>query len=194
MDRTPALGMPRRHTISVPIPFTGAYGSIAAVCAVLAWEWTVSGLDKLVNHIFVDSFASYVSGTVKPDSPAVWRALLTGVVVPHARLFAIGSIALELTLATTFAAAAVALVLRTRHLVRPALFAVLGAGAVSTGFAANLAILNNDAPPWKLTGAPFGSGVPVEYLLLLISVAGVVGAGILLRRTRYLARRPGSAR
>lgn len=185
---------PARPTISVPIPFTGAYASLAALCAVLSWEWTVSTLDKVVNRVFVDNFASYVMGTVRPGSPALYRDFLTRGVVPHARFFALLSIGTEAVLAVSFALASVALVLRLRALVRPVLMGVLVASAGSAVFAVNLAILNGDPLPWSVTGAPFQAGIPVEYLLTLVSMAGVVGAGILLRRTHYLRRqRPASA-
>lgn len=183
----PRLGVTPRQGVRIPVPFTGAYASLAAVCLVLAWEWLVSGFDKLASTGFVGSFGSYVSAHLRPGLPGFYDAFLRSVVVGHPRVFAVGSIVTELTLGFSLLIAAAVLLLRLPGLVRATLTGVLAAGAGGVIFAVNLAVLNGDPLPWQLGGGAFQSGVPVEYLLAMISFAAAVGAAILLRRTRYLA-------
>jgi hypothetical protein len=147
------------------------YIGIATISAVQAWEWLFSGLAKLLNGAFVQGFVAFVSRTPGPYGRFM-KTLATSFPAVLPRLVE----ATELGLGLTLIAAAVVVLVGRGRLRR---LAILAAGAASlVGFltSANIAILSGSRPPWTISMAPFGTGVPVEALLAAISLAGVATA------------------
>jgi hypothetical protein len=84
--------------------------------------------------------------------------------------------ATELALGISLLLAAVGVLTPIRRLRAMAIFVAGGASLAGAVIATNIFLLVGDRPPWTLSMAPFGTGVPVEALLAGISIAGVAEA------------------
>ena len=181
-DWTAAGARPRRpQTVTHSLPSGAAArrgGPLAGVAPLLvlqAWVWVASAVAKLVSPQFLRGFSGFVAQGITPDKPAVYDDFLHRVVLGAPGLFAFGSIATEVLLGTVFTVTVVALLTGRDGALRPLLTAAMIASGVGAVFAVNLALLAGDGAPWRI-GSPFDSGVPVEYLLAGLSVAGAVAA------------------
>ena len=170
---------PRTATHSLPSGAAarrgGPLAGVAPLLVLQAWVWVASAVSKLISPQFVQGFSGFVAQGITADKPAVYDDFLQRVILGAPGLFAFASIVTELLLGTVFTVTAIALLTGRNGALRPLLTAAMMASAVGAVFAVNLALLAGDAAPWQV-GSPFDSGVPVEYLLAGLSVAGAVAA------------------
>jgi hypothetical protein len=160
-------------------PSTGVFLGLAMLSAVQAWEWLFSGLTKLQNDAFIRGFVSFVS-----HAPGPYGRLMTWVVSAAPGLIPGVVEATELGLGIALLLAAGLVLVPFRRVRTPAIYTAGAASLIGALTATNIAILVGDRPPWTLSPAPFGPGVPVEALLAGISIAGLAEAYSAWRITR----------
>ncbi|TMC49969.1 MAG: hypothetical protein E6J14_07160 [Chloroflexi bacterium] len=165
---------------------SAAHAGLAAMSAVLAWEWTLSASHKITSD-FAGQFPTFIESSIGQGRPGVVNDLLAHVVLRAPTVFALSVIALDVALAAVFAAAAFALFVVAKGGLRLVAAALAIAAATSLTFAVSLAVVNGDTVPWQLRGDAFESGVAVEYLLAGVSGAALIGAVMTVRRARVSA-------
>ena len=152
-------------------PSAGVFIGLATLSLVQAWEWLFSGLTKLQNDAFIKGFQSFVS-----HAPGPYGRFMTAVVGFFPALIPRLVEATELSLGLALLVSALAVMVPVSRVRKPGILVAGAASLAGALIATNLAILVGDRPPWTLSLAPFGSGVPVEALLAGISIAGVAEA------------------
>lgn len=162
---------PRPLPRALATPTAGVFLGLATLSAVQAWEWLFSGLTKLQNDAFIGGFQSFVS-----YAPGPYGRFMTTVVNAFPALMPRLVEATELGLGVALLVSAVLVIAPIRRARRPAILVAGAASMVGAVIAVNIAILVGDRPPWTLSMAPFGTGVPVEALLAGVSIAGVAQA------------------
>jgi hypothetical protein len=149
----------------------GAFVGLATLSAVQAWEWLFSGLSKVQNPVFVRQFVGFIAGSHVP-----YRDEMLALVNLAPGLFPRVVEGVELVLGVTLFVATVVVLLPVGRVRRWAILAAGSASLIGAVTAVNIAFLAGNRPPWTISTAPFGTGVPVEALLAGMSIAGVAEA------------------
>lgn len=149
----------------------GAYVGLATLAAVQAWEWLFSGLAKLQNDAFVRGFTGFVSHT-----PGAYGRILRSVVMGGPALVPRVVEGTELTLGIALALSAAAVLLPFARARIVGIYVAGFASLVGATVAINIAITVGDKAPWRISSAPFSTGIPVEALLAGVSIAGLAQA------------------
>lgn len=88
---------------------------LAAIQTIIAWEWMVSGLNKLFSGTFPQELANTLIGGIK-DNPNSWyTSFLQHVVLPHSVFFGYVIEWTEVTIGLVLLAGVVLLLLRPRE-------------------------------------------------------------------------------
>lgn len=201
MNRTALIAPPRMRPVVAVRPRTAtadrqrrtpagdraAARGLAGVYLLLAYEWLVSGCNKLVDAGFRAGLADELRAAAS-DNPRGWYArILTGVVLPHAGAFALlaewGEVLVGLGLvagAVRWLAADRLSVGWDRLLGATAVLSLLGGGIM----AANYYLMSGGGFPWIDASRAFDASVDLDLLLAAVSVA-LLGAQVgALRRGR----------
>lgn len=147
---------------------------VAGVLLLFAYEWLLSGLDKLLGSTFRSGLAANLRGSAH-SNPHRWYAhFITSTVIPHAAAFAVVVEIGELLVVGGLVAGAVLWLAEPRlpsrwvdlfHL------AVIGALLGSALMTANYYLMAGNAWPWLKTADPFDEGLSIDGLLTLIALA-----------------------
>jgi len=164
---------------------------MALVYLLIAYEWLISGLDK----IFSSDFRSGLTGELQDsnaDNPHDWYVhFLNRVVIPHASGFAAAIEIGEILVAIGLVVGAVLWVASDRigehwtRVLRPLVIVALAAGAFMT---ANYYFMEGGGFPWVDTGVPFDEAISIDGLLTLMSI-GLIGIELLAMRSARAAER-----
>ena len=168
---SPSRSRVRALPASLATPSVGVYIGLATLSAVQAWEWLFSGLSKVQNPVFVRQFVGFIASSHVP-----YRDEMLAVVNLAPGLFPQMVEGVELVLGLTLIAATILVLVPVRRLRKAAIIAAGSASLIGAVTAINIAFLAGNRPPWTISTAPFGTGVPVEALLAGISIAGVAEA------------------
>lgn len=159
--------------VAVTTHRTAVWG-LASVYLLLAYEWLISGFNKLMSADFQSGLGKQIQDATA-SNPNHWYArFLTQVALPHTVVMAFlvqwGEIAVGLGLVL----GAVRWLARYRfgaNLVRwldAALIAALMGGAFMT---LNYWLMSGNTLPWLNAGDPFNEGIDIDGLLTLVSIA-----------------------
>jgi len=147
---------------------------MASVYLVLAYEWLLSALNKDLSGTFRSGLANRLRGSIEGNPHGWYVSFIERVVLPHADAFAAATLVGELLVAA-------GLVWGALLWARPEWFpprlrpwlgiatsgALLGAALMEL----NYYLLAGQGWPWLKTHDPFVSGIGVDGLVLLISLA-----------------------
>lgn len=192
----------RPHTIpaarKAATPATGVAGvplahwGLAGVLLLFAYEWLLSGLDKLFSATFRSGLAANLKGATH-DNPNQWYAhIITSAVLPHAAAFAIVVEAGELLVTGGLVAGAILwltghrLPARWASLLHLAVIAALLGSAVMT---ANYYLMAGNTWPWLKTADPFNEALDIDGLLTLIALA-LLAVQLVAWRSRRVSAGP----
>jgi thiosulfate dehydrogenase (quinone) large subunit len=169
----------------------GAVWGFAVVLLLLAYEWLLSGTNKLISGDFRSGLAGELSDAAA-NNPRGWYAhFLTGIVIPHAAAFGLlvecGEIAVGLGLLLAAARWVGAERIGARLAARVDVIAI-AALAGSALMSCNFLLMSGDPLPWLNSGAPFDEGVGIDCLLALIAIGLIVVHVLALRDDRRPAR------
>lgn len=164
---------------------------LAVVQLILAYEWLISGLDKLFNPRFAAQLPSTLRDSLNGNPYTWYTAILRTLVLPHAGLFAPPVEAGETAIGITLLASA-ALWLWKPH-ARVTMYAGLAACCALP--AAALLSLNyffqGGTPlPWINPSGAFDAGVDLDILIPLISLVLLAANIQVLRAVRAHLRMP----
>jgi thiosulfate dehydrogenase (quinone) large subunit len=159
-------GSPRR--IGLP-------AGLAVVQLILAYEWLVSGINKLVNLHFTVQLAGTLRDSISGNPYTPYVTFLREVVLPHATLFGILTEIGEGAIGLVLLGSAVLWLWRptsqfTLYSGRAACAALAGAAFLSLNY-----FLQGGSPlPWVNPANAFNEGVDIDILLPLLSVTVLV--------------------
>jgi len=147
---------------------------LAAVLLLFAYEWLISGLNKVLSPDFRSGLADNLRQAMK-DNPNHWYVhFLSAMVLPHAHVFAAVVEGGELLVAAGLVVGA-ALWIGGHRLSRrwagPLHLAVLGALLGSALMTANYYLMAGNTLPWVNPGNPFNEGLDIDGLLTLVALA-----------------------
>lgn len=139
------------------------------VLFILAYEWLVSGLDKVISGTFITHFhhqlVSAISGGMHYP---LYASLLQVAVLPNSRLFAWLVECGELAVGTAFIVLGVMVLKRQKN-------RVIKTMGVATGILSAFMTLNfffyQGGPILLSTGHPFDEGIPVALVMVLLQLA-----------------------
>jgi thiosulfate dehydrogenase (quinone) large subunit len=159
-------GLPRR--IGLP-------AGLAVVQLILAYEWLVSGINKLVNLNFTVQLAGTLRDSMSGNPYTPYVTFLRDIVLPHATLFGIFTEVGESAIGCVLLASAVLWLWRptsqfTLYAGRAACAALAGAAFLSLNY-----FLQGGSPlPWIDSANAFNEGVDIDILIPLLSVTLLV--------------------
>lgn len=149
----------------------GLPASLCAVQLVLAYEWLISGINKLVNPNFTVQLAGTLRQGMDGNPYGIYVTFLRQVVLPHASIFGILTELGETAIGITLAVSAVLWLTRphsglTLHAGKAAVAALAGAAFLSLNY-----FLQGGSPmPWINPGNAFNEGVDIDILIPLVSI------------------------
>jgi thiosulfate dehydrogenase [quinone] large subunit len=167
-DRISAAGRNRGARIGMP-------AGLCAVQLVLAYEWLVSGINKLINPNFTVQLASTLRQSIDGNPYSWYVGFLRQVVLPHASLFGVLTELGELAIGVTLMVGVVLWLRlpdsRITHLVgRAASLALAGAAFLSLNY-----FFQGGSPlPWVDPANAFNEGVDIDILIPLLAVTLLV--------------------
>lgn len=163
-----------------------AHWGVAIILLLMAYEWLISGLDKLFNQDYMHGLAGELQDSL-PDNPNRWYVhFLNSVILPHATVVAAIVEVGELLVAVGLVAGALwwltsgRLPARWSSLLFGGALAALAGSVVMT---ANYYLMDGQRLPWLKTGEPFDEGLGIDGLLTFVAVALIV-VHLLARRQR----------
>lgn len=170
LNATPIhLSQARIHDRAVSAPRTAAAG-LAAVYLLVAYEWLISGVNKLLNADFASGLGKELEDGLA-DNPNHWYVhLVRRFVLPHASAMALLVQWAELAVGLGLALGAVRLVAGARlrpnvaHLFDAALLGALLGSAV---MALNYWFMAGNTLPWVNAAHAFDEGISLDGLLAL---------------------------
>ena len=166
-----------------------------AVCLMqiaLAYEWLVSGINKLLNSGFTAQLASTLHQNMSGNQYGWYVTFLRQVVLPHAGVFGWLTEVGELVIGGTLVVSALLWLLRpsgrlTHHAGWAACLALIGAVFVPL----NYFFMSGDPLPWINAANAFGEGVSIDVLISLLAVPLLFAT---LRAVRTFAARRSDSR
>lgn len=151
-----------------------AHWGLAGVLLLFAYEWLLSGLDKVLSASFRSGLAANLRSATG-DNPNHWYArIIRSEVLPHAMAFATLVETGELLVAAGLVAGAFLWLTEHRLPARWAIpfhLAVIGALLGSALMTANYYLMAGNTWPWLNTADPFNEGLSIDGLLTLIALA-----------------------
>lgn len=163
-----------------------AQWGMAVVLLLMAYEWLISGLDKLLNRDYVHGLAGELHASFH-DNPNRWYVhFLNRVILPHATAVAVLVELGELLVALGLIAGAIwwlagnELSAQWNGLLYAGVLAALIGSVLMT---ANYYLMAGERLPWLKTGDPFDEGLGIDGLLTLVGLALIVVH--LLARRQY---------
>ncbi|MDP9343030.1 MAG: NAD(P)/FAD-dependent oxidoreductase, partial [Actinomycetota bacterium] len=163
---------------------------LLAVQLVVAWEWVVSGLTKIVRGGFPQGLAADLRET-STDATAWYRSFLRHVIIPNAKPFGYLIEAGELIIGIVLVVAGLAWLLRWESLRRPqrdaVLLSTIGACLAGAFLNLNFYLASGDPLPLFLAKEPFDEGIGLDLILptLELIIAGTaLWTYLSLRRSR----------
>ena len=154
--------------------------ALLLVQVVIAYQWLVSGLTKLVHGDFPTGLAAELQDMSKA-APGWYRSFLDGAVIPHAVAFGYAIEITELAIGIALLVAVLRLPTRlARH--APAVTAV--ALVVGIVLGVNFALANGSSFGLGLAGDSFDEGIDLDTMLVGIQLALLVFALAAVRRER----------
>lgn len=151
---------------------------VAAVQALIGFEWLVSGANKVFSGVFPQGLAAALQDGLSDNPNAWYAALLRRAVLPHSVFFGYLIESVELALGVVLAGGAVMLLMRPRKpgeplyrftLLQTALAA--GAALLGTFLCVNFHFWMGDGiVPTLNTAHPFDEGIDLDTLLPPLSL------------------------
>ena len=161
---------------AVSVPRTAATG-LAAVYLLVAYEWLISGFNKLLNADFTSGLSKELEDGLA-DNPNHWYVhLVRRFVLPHAETMAVLVQWAELAVGLGLLLGAVRLVAGTRlnpTVARLFDVALIGALVGSALMALNYWFMAGNALPWVNAAHAFDEGISLDGLLALGSLTLLV--------------------
>lgn len=154
---------------------TGMAAGLCLVQLVLAYEWLLSGVNKLLNQNFTVQLASTLHQNISGNPYGWYVSLLRGVVLPHANVFGVLTELGELSIGVTLLASAVLWMRFPAG--RPTMYAGIAACAALAGatfMPLNYFLMSGDPIPWINPANAFNEGVSIDVLMSLLAVALLV--------------------
>lgn len=187
----PARHSPRSANAAVPAQHAATLG-LAGIYVLLAYEWLVSGLNKLLSADYQSGLAKQIQDATSSNPNHWYTRFLTAVVMPHTVAFAVlvqwGELAVGLGLvlgAVRWLAGH-----RLRHEAARWLdVIVIGALAGAALMTVNYWFMSGNTLPWLNAGNPFNEGIDIDGLLTLVSAALLITHLRLIRATRVAPAR-----
>jgi thiosulfate dehydrogenase (quinone) large subunit len=187
MTRNDSARVETTREAKMPLRRIRLPAGLATVQLILAYEWLVSGINKIANPNFTVQLAGTIRDSMNGNPYTAYVTFLCGLVLPHAGLFGllteVGETAIGLTL----------LVSAALWLMRPASQLTLYAGKAATAALAGAAFLSlhyflqgGSALPWINPANAFNEGVDIDILIPLLCVTLLVAN---LRAVRAATRR-----
>lgn len=147
---------------------------LAAVEAVIGYEWLLSALNKMLSPAFSSGLVGQMAMAMHGNPNTWWVALVKRLVLPQAHLFAALVEVGELFVALGFFAGALLWASGRLPSARWARYLNLGVLAALVGSAlmtANYYIMSGATIPGLNPGNPFNEGLSIDGLLTFIAVA-----------------------
>jgi len=160
---------------------------LCIVQLILAYEWLVSGINKLVNPNFPVQLASTLRQGMDGNPYGWYGTFLRQVVLPHASTFGVLTELGEIAIGATLLTGAVLWIWRPHSSItvlasRAASLALAGAAFLSLNY-----FFQGGSPlPWVNAGNAFNEGIDIDILIPLLAVTLLVAN---LRATRFAAVR-----
>jgi thiosulfate dehydrogenase [quinone] large subunit len=168
----------------------GLPAGLAAVQIVLAYEWLLSGINKILNPNFTVQLAATLQQNISGNPYGWYGAFLRALVLPHAGLFGVLTELGELSIGLTLLGSALLWLLRphsrlTIHVGKVACLALAGAVFLPLNFF----FMSGDPVPWINPANAFNEGVTIDALIPLLSAALLVANVRAVRKApRFAAR------
>ena len=154
----------------------------AAVQGIIAWEWLVSGINKVLAGTFPQDLADTLRDGMR-DNPNGWYvSLLQGVVLPHSVIFGYAIEATEIFIGIALLIGAVVLIGPLRHRDSPQYHLALGEVAAATAAALLCVFLcvnfhffmGDGLIPWFSPAHAFDEGISLDTLMPPLAVVVLV--------------------
>jgi thiosulfate dehydrogenase (quinone) large subunit len=150
----------------------------AAVQVVIAWEWLVSGVNKLLSGTFPQGLASTLNDGAQNNPNGWYVAILQGIVIPHSVAFGYAIEATEILIAVALIVGAVVLVGPIRLPGTPQHRLAVGeitAATIAALLCAFLCVnfhfyMGDSIIPWFNSAKPFDEGITLDTLMPPLSV------------------------
>jgi thiosulfate dehydrogenase [quinone] large subunit len=154
----------------------------AAVQLIIAWEWLVSGVNKLLSGTFPQGLASTLNDGVQNNPNGWYVALLQGIIIPNSVAFGYAIEATEILIALALIVGAVVLVGPIRlpgtpqhRLAVGELTAATVAALLCVFLCVNFHFYMGDGIiPWFNSAKPFDEGITLDTLMPPLSVVILV--------------------
>jgi thiosulfate dehydrogenase [quinone] large subunit len=171
---------------SAPLRRLGLPAGLAAVQIVLAYEWLLSGINKILNPNFTLQLGATLQQNISGNPYGWYSGLLRAVVLPHAGTFGILTELGEVSIGLTLLGSAL-LWLRRPHsrlaVIAGKVACLALAGAILLPL--NFFFMSGDPVPWVNPGNAFNEGVSIDALIPLLSATLLVAN---LRAVRTASR------
>ncbi len=171
---------------------------LAVIQMVLAYEWLISGINKLINPNFTAQLASTLRDGMKGNPYGWYNSLVSAVILPHASVVGVLTEIGEFAIGITLLGSALLWLWRpsgalTRLAAGGAIIALAGGAFLSL----NYFLQGGTTLPWINAANAFNEGVDIDVMIPLISVALLVSNARALGRSArrgFSRARFGSAR
>lgn len=161
---------------------------LAAVQAIIGWEWLMSGGNKLLSGTFPQGLADTISGMMK-DNPDSWYvSFLQQVILPHSLLYGYLIEWTEIILGVILLGGAFILLGQPRRKGQPQYrltiaysVAAIGAALIGAFMTVNFHFLDGGwVFPWFNTAAANGEGIDLDALMPPFELIIILAQGALL--------------
>ena len=187
MTRDDSAGVETARDTKVPLRRIGLPAGLAAVQLILAYEWLVSGINKIVNPNFTVQLAGTIRDSMNGNPYTPYVSFLRQMVLPHAGLFGVLTEVGETAIGLVLLASAALWLMRpasrfTLYAGKAAIAALAGAAFLSL----NYFLQGGSSLPWINPANAFSEGVDIDILIPLLCVTLLVAN---LRAVRASTRR-----
>jgi thiosulfate dehydrogenase [quinone] large subunit len=173
---------------NAPLRRLGLPAGLAAVQLVLAYEWLLSGINKVLNPNFTLQLAATLQQNISGNPYGWYGALLRAIVLPHAGLFGVLTELGEVSIGLTLLGSALLWLRRphSRLTIQAGKVACLAlTGAVFLPL--NFFFMSGDPVPWINPANAFNEGVSIDALIPLLSATLLVANLRAVRTTTRFA-------
>jgi thiosulfate dehydrogenase [quinone] large subunit len=168
-----------------PMRRAGLPIGLAVVQLILAYEWLVSGLNKLINPNFTVQLAGTLRQSLDGNPYGPYVTLLRAVVIPHATLFGVLTEVGEMAIGITLLAGAALWIWRPASRLAARAAGAASAALAGAAFLSLNYFLQGGSPlPWPDGANAFNEGVDIDILIPLLAVTLLVAN---LRAARGMA-------
>lgn len=145
----------------------------AAIQMVIAWEWLVSGTNKVLSGAFPQGLASALDEGLQNNPNGWYVSLLQGIVLPHSVAFGYAIETMEIMVGMALLIGAIVLVGPVRHRGMPQYRLAVGeiAAATVAALVGMLLCINfhffmgDGIIPWINSTRPFDEGISLDTLM-----------------------------